>query len=62
MKKKLNLKEIEVKSFVTELDKQLRENIKGGANTIAGLCALGSIQHSQCWSCGIQCDETFNNC
>jgi hypothetical protein len=60
MKKKLSLKEIEVNSFVTSMDNKLQENIKGGAETKLGLCNLLSIQHSQCWSCGIQCDETFN--
>ena len=39
MKKKLNLKELEVKSFVTNLDSNSEKTVKGGSHiTGCGLC------------------------
>ncbi|MGB3465476.1 MAG: pinensin family lanthipeptide [Cyclobacteriaceae bacterium] len=39
MKKKLNLNEIKVKSFVTNLDQQTEKTVKGGSHvTGCGLC------------------------
>ncbi len=55
MKKKITLKEIEVKSFVTQLD---GEHIKGG-NPLSGdnkICDyLSNLGHSFCRTCGIYC-------
>ncbi|MGB0167373.1 MAG: pinensin family lanthipeptide [Luteibaculum sp.] len=57
MKKKLNLKELEVKSFVTKLDK---EEIKGGAVnlTIKG-CNPSDLAHSLCRTCEFHCWDTY---
>ncbi|WP_170226965.1 pinensin family lanthipeptide [Luteibaculum oceani] len=52
MKKKLNLKDIEVKSFVTKLD--ATKEVKGGAT---GNCKLISLYHSMCRTCEFHCDD-----
>ena len=49
MKKKLSLKELEVKSFVTNLEKGKKEVIGGAALDISQLI------YSACRTCGIVC-------
>lgn len=54
MKKKINLKEIEVKSFVTKLDGQ---EIKGGiANLTIKGCDVSDLGHSVCRTCEFHCN------
>lgn len=50
MKKKLNLKDIEVKSFVTKLDSK---QVIGGAKKISDLA------HSLCRTCEFHCDPNW---
>ena len=49
MKKKLSLKELQVKSFVTNLDNG-KKDVKGGA-----ALKISDILYSACRTCGIVC-------
>ncbi len=51
MKKKLNLKELEVKSFVTKLDSK---EVKGGHKLNPS-----DLAHSLCRTCEFHCDPTW---
>ncbi|MGB0165931.1 MAG: pinensin family lanthipeptide [Luteibaculum sp.] len=42
MKKKLNLKELEVKSFVTSVQEQDSKSLIGGAKTVLNICETGA--------------------
>ncbi|TXC85238.1 pinensin family lanthipeptide [Luteibaculum oceani] len=43
MKKKLNLKSLEIKSFVTSLDSNSSNALRGGAKTVLGMnCGTGA--------------------
>tara|TARA_Y100000814_G_C12049059_1_gene305462 strand:- start:50 stop:229 length:180 start_codon:yes stop_codon:yes gene_type:complete len=42
MKKKLNLKNLEVKSFVTSLASKDQDVLRGGAKTIDNICGTGA--------------------
>ncbi len=53
MKKKITLKDIEVKSFVTKLN---GEHIKGGANLTIKGCEVSDLGHSICRTCEFVCD------
>ncbi|MES2628469.1 MAG: pinensin family lanthipeptide [Bacteroidota bacterium] len=55
MKKKLNLKDLQVKSFVTSLEGKQQDQVVGGANTLAVGC-VSQIVYSACRTCGIICD------
>ena len=53
--KKIKLKDLKVKSFVTEIEKQDKLTLKGGINTNGKLCNLGSLDptcQTNCFYCG----------
>lgn len=65
MKKKLNLKELKVQSFVTSVN---TANVVGGAATGLAVCPLTETAqancisnkiHSACETCGIVCHDDF---
>ncbi len=61
MKKKLNLTDLQVHSFVTDIDQKVLKNVLGGQESL--LCpftlplndCISQVQLSQCPTCGIAC-------
>lgn len=65
MKKKLNLKNLRVQSFVTSLEPANTENILGGATGLPACGATATVKngcisdylYSACRTCGIVCHD-----
>lgn len=59
---RLNLKNLQVQSFVTSLDRDERGNVVGGADSECGTCAVNTCPGCTEWVCGFTQRPTGNPC
>ena len=59
MKRKMNLNNLKVQSFVTDLDNQKSQTVQGGG-TIYPICQLTTAQPSNNFNCEVETDRACN--